>query len=186
MQLKTIAAIDKLLAPYDRKAALEILQFLLNRFKRGSTAQMNPVHEPVQREVQSEVQPLVQLEVQNDLNQVRTDLNQVVQPDFEQKVLVSRFLEFWSVYPKKQGKQDALRIYRRLKPNQELQDRILHAVLQQKASEQWNKENGQFIPLPKTWLNRGSWDDEPSSEPRSEPRFGRTEPRVFKRFIDPK
>lgn len=71
------------------------------------------------------------------------------------------FLQFWSAYPRKVGKQDALRIYWKIKPNKELQDRILQAIHEQKASEQWTKEDGRFIPLPKTWLHRGSWDDEP-------------------------
>src|SRR5258706_9770287 len=45
----------------------------------------------------------------------------VFEPAFEQGV--SRFfLQFWSVYPRKQGKKEALRIYQKLKPNQELQD----------------------------------------------------------------
>lgn len=103
-------------------------------------------------------------------------------PAFEQGV--SRFfLQFWSVYPRKQGKKEALRIYQKLKPNQEFQDRILHAVHEQKASEQWTKDEGQFIPLPKTWLNRGSWDDEPVHAPVQN-RFGRTSSKVFERFIE--
>lgn len=99
---------------------------------------------------------------------------------FEQEGVSSRFLAFWSLYPRKQGKQDALRIYRKLQVDAVLQERILKAVLEQKASEQWTRENGRFIPLPKTWLNRGSWDDEP---PVHRPQIGRTEPGAIDRFI---
>jgi hypothetical protein len=30
----------------------------------------------------------------------------------------------------------------------------------QKTSAQWQKDNGQYIPNPATWLNQGRWDDE--------------------------
>ena len=83
------------------------------------------------------------------------------EPSLNKDVVSSFFLQFWTAYPRKVGKQEALRIYRKLEVNQELQERILKAVHEQKASEQWTKDKGQFIPLPKTWLNRGSWDDEP-------------------------
>ena len=36
---------------------------------------------------------------------------------------------------------------------------ILKALDEQKKSEQWLKDNGQFIPKPTNWLNAGQWDD---------------------------
>ena len=94
--------------------------------------------------------------VQNGANE--PNLHQV-QTQFEQ-VVVSRFFEFWTAYPRKVGRLDALRIYKKLKPGKELHEQILKAVHEQKASAQWRKEKGQFVPLPKTWLNRGSWTDD--------------------------
>jgi hypothetical protein len=29
-----------------------------------------------------------------------------------------------------------------------------------KNSQQWTKDNGQFIPMPATWLNGRRWEDE--------------------------
>ena len=37
---------------------------------------------------------------------------------------------------------------------------LVAAVEAQKASTQWTKDNGQFIPNPATWLNQGRWEDE--------------------------
>jgi hypothetical protein len=34
------------------------------------------------------------------------------------------------------------------------------AVEAQKKSKQWQKDDGQYIPNPSTWLNQGRWDDE--------------------------
>jgi len=76
------------------------------------------------------------------------------------------FENFWQAYPKKVGKGGAYRVWRKLKPNKELQMQILDAVERQKKSEQWKRDGGQYIPNPQTWLNQARWDDE-ISETRS-------------------
>ena len=37
---------------------------------------------------------------------------------------------------------------------------MVAAVAQHCASAQWRKDDGQFIPHPRTWLNQGRWKDE--------------------------
>lgn len=71
-----------------------------------------------------------------------------------------RFETFWKTYPKKVGKKDAQRAWKKIKPDKDLFDRIIKAVTDWKDSDQWTKDGGQYIPNPATWLNRGSWDDE--------------------------
>lgn len=70
------------------------------------------------------------------------------------------FDEFWSSYPKKVGKQAALKSWSRLSPDDELTQRILSAVEYQRSTAQWQSENGRYIPNPATWLNQGRWEDE--------------------------
>lgn len=67
---------------------------------------------------------------------------------------------FWEQYPKKKSKGQAERAWKAIKPDQQLQDRILHALEQAKTSDQWQKERGEFIPYPATWLNAKGWEDE--------------------------
>ncbi|MFR7893393.1 MAG: ATP-binding protein [Dysosmobacter sp.] len=82
-----------------------------------------------------------------------------------QKSLVEvRFLEFWKAYPKKTGKQYALKAWNKIKPTAELHERIMQAVDAQKRSDQWRRENGRYIPNPSTWLNGGYWDNEEVNE----------------------
>lgn len=38
--------------------------------------------------------------------------------------------------------------------------KILTALEWQKNTEQWQKENGQFVPMPATYLNQQRWLDE--------------------------
>ena len=64
---------------------------------------------------------------------------------------------FWKVYPKKSGKDKALESWKKKKPNLE---QCLKTLSWQKESDQWNKDKGQFIPMPATWINGGRWKDE--------------------------
>ena len=75
-----------------------------------------------------------------------------------------RFLEFWKAYPKKTGKQYALKAWNKSKPTAELHERIMQAVDAQKRSDQWRRENGRYIPNPSTWLNGGYWANEEVKE----------------------
>ena len=71
----------------------------------------------------------------------------------------ARFLEFWKAYPKKTGKQYALKAWNKIKPTAELHERIMQAVDAQKRSDQWRRENGRYIPNPSTWLNGGYFEN---------------------------
>lgn len=69
------------------------------------------------------------------------------------------FLEFWSAYPKKVGKGAAEKAWSKAKINGHAAD-VIAAVQRQKQSEQWQKENGQYIPNPATWITQRRWEDE--------------------------
>lgn len=77
------------------------------------------------------------------------------------------FEKFWGVYPKKRSKGDAEKAWNAMKPNEQLQDRIFDALERAKTSAQWQKDGGQFIPYPATWLRAKGWEDEhqPARDP---------------------
>lgn len=70
------------------------------------------------------------------------------------------FMRFWSAYPRKKSKGEGLKAWKKLKPDDQLVTVMLAAIERAKASEQWIKDNGQFIPYPATWLNARGWEDE--------------------------
>ncbi|MCC8157489.1 MAG: DUF6291 domain-containing protein [Oscillospiraceae bacterium] len=74
-----------------------------------------------------------------------------------------RFDQFWQLYPKKVGKKAAFNSWNRIRPDEELFNKIIQAVTWQKESADWKKDGGRFIPNPLTWLNQGRWDNEPFS-----------------------
>ena len=67
---------------------------------------------------------------------------------------------FWSDYPKKTAKQSALKAFEKIKPDEELLNKMLSSLEQQKKSVQWTKDNGRYIPYPANWLNGRRWEDE--------------------------
>lgn len=73
------------------------------------------------------------------------------------------FDAFWTAYPKKQDKQNAMKAWKKLNPDAETQRKMILAIQAQRASPQWQKEGGQFIPLPSTWLNGRRWEDQPTA-----------------------
>lgn len=99
------------------------------------------------------------------------DINTIVQnslPNTEEKtfrkkhsdVIDERFEQFWKVYPRKQGKGKARDVFNKINPSESLLGKMMTAVLAASVSAQWKKDNGQFIPLPATWLNQERWEDE--------------------------
>lgn len=70
----------------------------------------------------------------------------------------SGFAEFWQEYPNHSAKATALKAW--LKVPAELHPTIMAAVVVQKRSAAWTKDNGQFVPHAATWLNNKRWEDQ--------------------------
>lgn len=80
------------------------------------------------------------------------------------------FEVFWAEYPRKVGKKKCRQIWNRLKPSEELAAQIIDVVKAYSRTEQWQKDNGKFIPHPATWLNQARWEDDIQAKP--EPKRG--------------
>lgn len=79
----------------------------------------------------------------------------------------STFDKFWKEYPKKVAKQDALKAWKKISPDQKLFDEIMSALEIHKQQDSWIKENGKYVLNPTTWLNQERWTDE-----IAEPEYG--------------
>lgn len=71
------------------------------------------------------------------------------------------FEEFYKAYPRHQKKPDAKRAWGKLAPDLALYRKMAEALVRFKASRQWCKDQGQYIPLPASWLNGRCWEDDP-------------------------
>src|SRR3990167_9771089 len=74
------------------------------------------------------------------------------------------FLKFWAHYPRPVGKGLAYRAWLKAAASVGGEQALVEAVKgplgEACVSEQWVKDNGQFIPHPATWLNQRRWEDE--------------------------
>ena len=70
------------------------------------------------------------------------------------------FDAFWQAYPKRIAKAKAEEAFSKLNPDEELMKVMLAALKAWSKTEQWQKDGGQFIPNPTTWLNQRRWEDE--------------------------
>ncbi len=101
--------------------------------------------------------------VNNDQNPINTETQNIpilLEEKKGEKKFPEDFENFWKIYPRKVGKLAALKSWEKISPNLELQNKMKETVELQKKTDQWKKENGQYIPHPSTWLNQGRWDDD--------------------------
>ncbi len=73
---------------------------------------------------------------------------------------LEKFNQFWYEYPKKKAKFAAMKAWAKLKPDEALFDDIMMGLRKARASVEWKREGGRFIPHPATFLNQGRWEDE--------------------------
>jgi phage replication O-like protein O len=82
-------------------------------------------------------------------------------------VYTESFEIFWSVYPKKVGKDAAFKAWKMIPkkhPGVKIPV-IIQAIETQVESRHFSGQNGEdFIPNPSTWLNQGRWQDEVKRE----------------------
>lgn len=76
------------------------------------------------------------------------------------------FAAFWNAYPKKVSKAAAEKAWKKAKADLQT---VLNAIERAKVSADWQKDGGQFIPYPASWLNGRRWEDEIAVHPPSEP-----------------
>lgn len=78
-------------------------------------------------------------------------------PKKAKKAPASDFEMFWKAYPKKTAKAYCKSIWDRKGLTAEM---VMDGLRLSIASRDWQKDGGQFIPNPSTWLNQGRWEDQ--------------------------
>lgn len=70
------------------------------------------------------------------------------------------FDALWKIYPKKNAKIAAQKKWNEIKPDLDTCKAILAGLERDKRSEQWQKDEGQYIPLLSTYLHQRRWEDQ--------------------------
>jgi len=84
-----------------------------------------------------------------------------------------QFEAFWKAYPKKTAKQDAEKAFAKINPDQPLFALMMDSLSRACRSADWQKDGGQFVPYPATWLNGRRWEDLPLIASAGQPESGR-------------
>jgi len=80
------------------------------------------------------------------------------QPD---PAVFAAFERFWQGYPRRVGRQDALKAWLKLNPSPALTEAIITATA--RYGDEVRNTEAKYIKHPTTWLNARRWEDEPSS-----------------------
>lgn len=89
---------------------------------------------------------------------------------------LSLFDSFYQNYPVKKAKQDAIKAWKKINPENGTVELILQSIQRQKKHNEELKRKGEFVPewpYPATWLNGRRWEDEvPDKQSMERPVFG--------------
>lgn len=72
-------------------------------------------------------------------------------------------MKFWELYPRKVSKGAALKAWKQLGAGRPTQATLEAALAWQRTSEDWTRDDGQYIPYPATYLRGQRWLDEPTA-----------------------
>jgi uncharacterized protein YdaU (DUF1376 family) len=150
LQEKPITVDDYEEKAYELKTDEPTLTYVLNKYFY--------LDEDIDNEIWRHKRIDTELMKMNSANQQRSDsMKNHHQSNGNKDTKINGFDKFWEAYPNKKDKQKAIKAWVKHQPN--IVD-VLKAIVTQKNSEQWKKDNGQYIPLPTTWLNGARWEDE--------------------------
>ena len=85
---------------------------------------------------------------------------------------LERFEDFWKTYPRKVGKNSAIKAYEAARGRYEgsagdFEEMVISGAL--RLAQDPNIPDLQYVPYPATWLNRDGWNDDPYPERKLTP-----------------
>ena len=99
------------------------------------------------------IPPKIDIDIELELDkEIKIDKKQEKKQKLEQM-----FEAFWSLYPKKINKKHCFTAFCNIKGLEKEFESIIKALKEDRSSEQWQRDNGKFIPYPLTWLHQERW-----------------------------
>lgn len=89
------------------------------------------------------------------IDKIRIDKNRI-----DNNILSDEFEEIWSIYPKKQGKTNALKSYIRARKNGTDKETVLNGLSSYIDYIKASKTPTQYIKQGSTWFNQECWNDD--------------------------
>lgn len=109
---------------------------------------------------------------QTNLSNIKDrDKDIIKDKDIDNNIYTQNFEKFWKAYPKKRDKGNAEKWFKKHKPSEKLTNIMIEKIERFKDTQDWKKQDGQFIPYPTTWLNAKMWEDEFETDSEREQRI---------------
>ena len=123
-------------------------------------------------EISAEKNELLQMydKSTTDLSNIK-DRDKDIIKDIDNNIYTQNFEKFWKAYPKKRDKGNAEKWFKKHKPSEKLTNIMIEKIERFKDTQDWKKQDGQFIPYPTTWLNAKMWEDEFETDSEREQRI---------------
>lgn len=129
-----------------------------------SVTEIQPDHEFLEQESSTPVisgTEIQQSKVKKSKEDIKTPPTPKKKPQPKKPVADGLFDKFWQNYPRKIDKDEAIKSWVKISPNEELAKKIISAVNAQMASGQLDlREKMKYCPHASTWLNHSRWNDE--------------------------
>ncbi len=77
----------------------------------------------------------------------------------EKEISIVHFDTFWNSYPRKVAKDLCLQKWKSKKLDK-IGEQIINHVKEMKETKQWKDSDGEFIPMPLTYINQKRWETE--------------------------
>lgn len=81
---------------------------------------------------------------------------------------ISFFENWWEEYPKHINKKGCQAVFEKIPNLEKIFPKMMETLKRQKVSDNWLKNDGQFIPYPLTYLHQERWEDEASYQDQKE------------------
>ena len=81
-----------------------------------------------------------------------------IEEEKEKEISIVHFDTFWNSYPRKVAKDLCLQKWKSKKLDK-IGEQIINHVKAMKETKQWKDSDGQFIPMPLTYINQARWED---------------------------
>ncbi|HAT1822768.1 TPA: hypothetical protein JBA24_00525 [Legionella pneumophila] len=102
--------------------------------------------------------------------------------------LLSRFEQFWNLYPEKKSRERAFEAFRQICPDDHLLRTMLQALENQIKARNAKVAHGEWVPpwkYPINWLVQKCWEDEVKTEVTQEKRNAKRRPNTEFTTVDP-
>ena len=110
------------------------------------------VHQGATKELPSSLNGVKEKDKEKEFDKVREQETLPMKKDL--------FIEFWKEYPRKDAKSKAEQKFNKVCKDEKIFKEIMAALKIHKQTNDWLKENGQYIPYAISWLNQERWKDE--------------------------